>query len=146
MSRLSKKPKILTLAEANATLPQVVQVVERLRQLQRALVGSQREHEELTTKLAGGNGHSRSALQDQVHAGTARQDQLIAELRAALLKLETFGALLKDPEVGLVDFYGERAGEVILLCWRLGEEERIQFWHTLEGGFAGRQPVDSLIQ
>lgn len=74
------------------------------------------------------------------------QEQLITEVRAALLKLDAFGALLKDPEAGLVDFYGQRAGEPILLCWRLGEEERIGFWHTLEGGFAGRQPVDSLIQ
>ena len=123
------QPKILTLVEANARLPQVIQVVERLRQLQQA-------HEELPIKLAGGNGHSQSSL----------KEQLITEVRAALLKLDAFGALLKDPKAGLVDFYGQRAGELILLCWRLGEEERIGFWHTLEGGFAGRQPVDSLIQ
>lgn len=116
-------PRPLTLAEANAALPQVVPVVERIQQLQRG---------ELTNKLAGGNGHSQTALQDQ--------------LDAALLKLDALGALLKDPEAGLVDFYGQRAGELILLCWRLGEEERIRFWHTLEDGFAGRRPVDSLIQ
>ena len=115
------QPKILTLVEANARLPQVIQVVEHLRQLQQAL---------------GGNGHSHSSL----------KEQRITEVRAALLKLDAFGALLKDPEAGLVDFYGQRAGELILLCWRLGEEARIGFWHTLEGGFAGRQPVDSLIQ
>ena len=115
------QPKILTLVEANARLPQVIQVVEHLRQFQQAL---------------GGNGHSHSSL----------KEQRITEVRAALLKLDAFGALLKDPEAGLVDFYGQRAGELILLCWRLGEEERIGFWHTLEGGFAGRQPVDSLIQ
>ena len=130
------QPKILTLVEANARLPQVIQVVEHLRQLQQALVDSQREHEERPIKLAGGNGHSQRSL----------KDQLITEVRAALLKLDALGALLKDPEAGLVDFYGQRAGELILLCWRLGEEERIGFWHTLEGGFAGRQLVDSLIQ
>jgi len=44
-----------------------------------------------------------------------------------------------------LDCYGQRAGELICLCWRLDEEARIQFWHTFEGGFAGRQPVDALI-
>lgn len=140
------EPKILTLVDANAKLPQVSQVVRHLQQLQRAIADSQREREELTTKLTGGNGHSRIALQDQLDAGKARQEQLIAEMRDTLLELDAFGALLKDPGVGLVDFYGQRAGELIFLCWRLGEEERIGFWHTLEGGFAGRQPVDSLIQ
>ena len=54
--------------------------------------------------------------------------------------------MLKDLESGLVDFYGERAGTMICLCWRLGEALRVQYWHTLEGGFAGRQPIDDLIR
>ncbi len=139
-------PKTLTLAEANAALPQVVQVVDRLQQLQRAIADSEEQREELTNKLAGGNGHSRTALQDQLHAGIARDDQLVAEAEATFNQLSACGAMLKDLESGLVDFYGERAGEVILLCWRLGEEKRIQCWHTLEGGFAGRQPVDDFIK
>ena len=139
-------PEILTLAQANAALPQVIQAVERLQQLQRAMADGNAQREALTKKLAGGNGHSRTALQDQLHAGTARQDQLVAEAEATFNQLSTSGAMLKDLESGLVDFYGERAGEVILLCWRLGEEPRIQCWHTLDGGFAGRQPVDDLIK
>ena len=140
------EPTILSLVEANAKLPQVIQVVEHLQQLQQALGVSRRHGKELTTKLAGGNGHVQTSLKDQLSAVIARQDQLIAEMRATLLQLDALGALLKDLEVGLVDFYGQRADELILLCWKLGEEKRIQFWHTLEGGFAGRQPVDSLIQ
>jgi len=138
-------PEILTLAEVNAVLPEVRQLLERLQGLQRAMAEGNAQREELTKKLAGGNGHSRTALQDQLHAGTARQDQHVAEAEATFNALSACGAMLKDLESGLVDFYGERAGEVILLCWRLGEEQRIQYWHTLEGGFAGRQPVDDLI-
>ena len=140
------EPKILSLVEANAKLPQVIQVVEHLQQLQQAIGESRRHCKELTTKLAGGNGHSQTALKDQLSAVIARQDQVIAEMRSALLQLAELGALLKDLEVGLVDFYGQRAGEPILLCWKFGEEERIRFWHTLEGGFVGRQPVDTLIE
>ncbi len=139
------QPKILTLLEANARRPQVIQVLERLQPLQRVLADSERQREQLTAKLAKGNGHSQVSLKDQLHAEIAQHDQLVAEAHAALRELEESGALLKDVDAGLVDFYGQRAGELIFLCWRLGEEERIQFWHTLEGGFAGRQPVDALI-
>ena len=138
-------PKVLSLEEANAVLPQVIHVLERLQGLQRAIADDEEQREALMKKLAGGNGHSRTALQDQLHAGTARQDQHVAEAEATFNALSACGAMLKDLESGLVDFYGERAGDVILLCWRLGEEQRIQCWHTLEGGFAGRQPVDDLI-
>jgi hypothetical protein len=140
------KPNIRTLAEANATLPKVRQLLERLQQLQRGVADGEQQREGLTEKLAGGNGHSRAALQDQLNAGTARQDQLVGEAEAAFDQLSAYGAMLKDLENGLVDFYGERAGELILLCWRLGEDMRVQYWHTLEGGFAGRQPTDDLIR
>jgi len=142
----SPEPKFLTLVEANAKLPQVIRIVQRLQRLQQTIADSQREREQLTDQLTGGNGHSRSTLQEQLDAAQARQDQCVDDVRDALLALDGFGALLKDPAIGLVDFYGQRAGELIFLCWRLGDEERIEFWHTLDGGFAGRQPVDSLIQ
>ena len=139
-------PEILTIAEVNAVLPEVHELLERLQGLQRALADGEAQREALTKKLAGGNGHSQAVLQDQLHAGTARQDQVVAEAEATFNALSACGAMLKDLENGLVDFYGAREGEVILLCWRLGEELRIQCWHTLEGGFAGRQPVDDLIK
>ena len=139
-------PKILSLAQANAALPKVLPLVEQLQQLQRAILDGEQQREELTNKLAGGNGHSKTALQDQLHAGTARQDQLVAKAEKTFNELGACGAMLKDLESGLVDFYGERAGEQILLCWRLGEAMHVQYWHTFEGGFAGRQPVDDLIR
>ena len=139
-------PKILSLAETNAELPKIIQLIEQLQRLQRAILDSEQQREELTNKLAGGNGHSRTALQDQLHAETARQDQLVAQVGTTFDELGACGAMLKDLESGLVDFYGERAGETIFLCWRLGEEMRVQYWHTLEGGFAGRQPVDDRVR
>ena len=125
------EPRSLTLAEANAALPKVRQLVEQLQQLQRTMVEGEQQRQ-----LAGGNGHSKVVL----------QDQLAADAEAAFNQLSACGAMLKDLESGLVDFYGERAGERILLCWQLGEELQIRYWHTLEGGFAGRQPVDALIR
>ena len=66
--------KVLSLAQANAALPQAIQLVERLQQLQRAMLDYEQQREELTNQLTGGNGHSKTALQDQLHAGIARHD------------------------------------------------------------------------
>lgn len=132
-------PEVLTLEEANEALPHIIPILERLQQLQRAIIESEEQQEELKDSPAGGSGQA-------LIVATARQDQLVAEAQETFNQLTSFGAMLKDMDSGLVDFYGERDGQLILLCWRLGEEPRIRFWHTLEGGFAGRQPVDSLIR
>jgi len=51
------------------------------------------------------------------------------------------GIEIKDPRRGLIDFRSLRAGRVVYLCWQLGEE-RIAYWHDLDAGFPGRQPLD----
>jgi hypothetical protein len=55
-------------------------------------------------------------------------------------EIEESGVHLKDVQLGLVDFPAERDGERIYLCWQFGEPE-VAFWHTLDAGFAGRQPL-----
>jgi len=56
-------------------------------------------------------------------------------------RVRHLGGEVKDVETGLVDFPSLRGGEEILLCWRLGEK-KVGFWHSVDGGFAGRRPVD----
>jgi hypothetical protein len=55
--------------------------------------------------------------------------------------LNEMGVIVRDPEAGLIDFPTERDGEIVFLCWRLGEEPRIAWWHPTDTGFAGRQPL-----
>ncbi len=62
-------------------------------------------------------------------------------LRQLAAELDSFGCELKDPDIGLIDFLSMRNGREIYLCWMLGEE-RINFWHYLHTGFAGRQPLE----
>ncbi len=62
-----------------------------------------------------------------------------------LKQLERWGVILRDLEAGICDLMGERAGEPVCLCWKLGEA-RIEFWHRPDDGFAGRQPLDDLIR
>ena len=51
------------------------------------------------------------------------------------------GIQLKDYSRGLIDFPSMRDGHIVLLCWQLGEDEQIEWWHEIEAGFAGRRPL-----
>ena len=65
-------------------------------------------------------------------------------LSDGLEQIRALGGDVKDLDMGLVDFPGRRGDDEILLCWRLGEK-RIEYWHTAEGGFASRRPLDERI-
>lgn len=124
-----------TREEAEALLPQVSVI---LLDIQREHAAT-REHEEELEELemrARGNGHH---LHERIAKLQRALDKHIQVLRSLVTELERFGCELKDPETGLIDFLGLRDGREIYLCWRLGEE-RINFWHELHAGFAGRQP------
>ena len=137
----SEPQKVVTVAEANALLPQIVPLVEQLRGLQRSLVDTNRQLEDVIEKLSAGNGYPIQSLKERLETLTKHQLQLIEAFQSALMQLQDLGALLKDVQKGLVDFYWMRGEELAFLCWCLGED-RIGFWHGLEEGFAGRQPLD----
>jgi len=62
-------------------------------------------------------------------------------LRAALDRIHSTGCIVKDLEVGLLDFPARIDGEEVYLCWKLGED-RIRFYHRQDEGFSGRKPID----
>lgn len=66
---------------------------------------------------------------------------LAREIEALLRELAEVGVEVKDMNAGLVDFRTMRDGEEVYLCWRLGEGDRIGWWHTIEGGFPARRPL-----
>lgn len=53
------------------------------------------------------------------------------------------GAVIKDTDTGLVDFYSKKGDELVMLCWKFGEDS-IRFWHPLQGGFSRRKPISEL--
>jgi hypothetical protein len=70
-----------------------------------------------------------------------QRDKVAEQLARRVEEIQQTGCLVKDLERGLVDFPSWRGGEKIYLCWKLGEA-RIEYWHGLEEGFAGRKPLD----
>ncbi len=71
----------------------------------------------------------------------ADHDQMVAVVKSALERIEATGCLVKDLDVGLLDFPAVIENEEVYLCWRLGED-RIRFYHRQDEGFAGRKPLD----
>jgi hypothetical protein len=75
----------------------------------------------------------------------AELDERIAKELAGVAKsvnaIHELGAVVKDPDTGLVDFPAVVEGAEAFLCWQLGEDE-VEFWHGLDEGFAGRKPLD----
>lgn len=74
-----------------------------------------------------------------------KRRSFVRTLQQAVEKIHDHGCMVKDVENGLVDFYAERGGDLVLLCWRYGEHE-IKYWHTLDGGFANRRHIRELVQ
>ena len=58
-------------------------------------------------------------------------------------RAEETGVIIKDPRLGLVDFYARIDGETVLLCWQYGEPE-VAYYHAVDAGFGARKPLDGL--
>ncbi len=129
-------PRLFTLAEANALLPQVRPLVEKVVECKKEVDKLRKEFEALDASKAHGNGYD--MRREQI---TRRITDLMRQTREALEELYRTGCNLKDLDVGLLDFPAMRDGVVVNLCWKLGEEA-IGFWHPLDSNFNGRRPIE----
>lgn len=122
-----------TIEQANALIPQVRAVLLQLAVEQRRLDAS---HAEMHRQLDA-NGDPASA------AAAGRREAEVAEIREGmrtlLVHLGEIGVELRDMEMGLVDFPGERDGARVWLCWRLADPT-VAFWHGTDEGYASRKP------
>lgn len=126
--------RYFTREEAEALLPEISSVLRKIQEGRERMRTSEEELEILQVQ-AMGNGHH---LFERITRLQSELATSIQGLRAAIEELQGFGCVLKDPDTGLIDFLSLRDGREVYLCWRLGED-RIRFWHDLDGGFAGRQ-------
>jgi hypothetical protein len=118
-----------TVAEANAALASVKPLLQRLRD-SRDLLTDEQAHEALSG-AAPSNGGGEPGTQ----VGEA-----FLEVRRLLLALEEASIVVRDIDRGLIDFPAILDGREVYLCWELGEDE-VGFWHDLESGYRGRQPL-----
>ena len=71
----------------------------------------------------------------------SRRNQAAGRLRERIEAVLETGCLVKDLDIGLVDFPTLLRGTEVYLCWKLGERG-IAFWHGVDEGFRGRKPID----
>jgi hypothetical protein len=122
--------------EANNALEQVRPLAERMVAV-RARLGELEEEQREVVRIVAGNG-SGEGVGD---ARTPEFAKLARELQEIVEELTLIGVQIKDADSGLLDFPGEREGEEVLLCWRVGEPA-VEWYHGLEDGFAGRRRID----
>ena len=133
------KPKYFTAAEANKALPLVRAIVGDIVAQFRTV----NEHKQRLLSLK--NQRRRPGAPPDAYAEETAQSQVDLEAEEAQLiayieELTRLGVELKGPD-GLCDFPSIRDGREVYLCWRLGEPD-VRFWHEINAGFAGRQPLE----
>lgn len=74
----------------------------------------------------------------------AEREKTFQRVKDAMDEIDAIGVQVKDLDIGLLDFPCEVDGQMILLCWKLGEKA-ITHWHGVSEGFAGRKAIDSRI-
>jgi hypothetical protein len=124
--------KIFSIDEANALLPAASRIVLAIQRAHKRL----KSFQTAAKRAAEGAEHGGGGMQDG-----SRYISILSTLSNQTSELDALGVQLKDYERGLIDFPSLREGRVVLLCWHLGEGDQIEWWHDVESGFAGRQPI-----
>ncbi len=121
--------RLFTPEEANASLPEI----------KRLLAGVDRARETLRQMAPDAKRASENPGGGGVPRGFQYSDAL-ATFITLTQEILGLGVEIKDLDQGLIDFPSERDGRIVYLCWRRGEE-RVEWWHEMDAGFAGRQPL-----
>ena len=130
--------KLFTVDQANATLPLVRKIVADV----------VREHAAWREKIVELDLVASAAQADGDRVNAERLEREVQararEIAGFQRELGVLGIELKDPRLGLIDFPSDMNGRRVLLCWRLGEPE-VQYWHEVDAGYSGRQPLAPLL-
>jgi hypothetical protein len=122
--------RYFSVEEANRTVEQVRPLVKKILEIRQIVLSKRPDLIPVLQKIVG-NGGNREA------------SELVNEfqqLEALVRQIQATGALVKDVNIGLLDFPHLREGREVYLCWQYGEE-KISFWHEVDVGFSGRQPL-----
>ena len=133
------EPRLFTLTEAERARKELEPVLVEAMDCRKKLAGLETDLSAVSARITMMGG----VIVPYEKLATLREEhqQLAGTLRSALNRILETGCLIKDLEVGLLDFPALINNEEVYLCWRLGED-RIRFYHRQDEGFAGRKPLD----
>ena len=122
--------RLFTVEEANALLPTLQVLLDDMAVHHDALREKAPQLEPIL-RASIGNGGGKDSSEYGLEA---------YRLYLAVERIRELGVVLKDLDMGLLDFPHEREGRIVFLCWH-PPEERVAYWHDLDAGYAGRQPI-----
>jgi hypothetical protein len=134
--------KVFSVEEANRLIPYLEATLRSLSDLARDIVATQREISVLSV-IEGSGATDGSADVRELRGKETGIARIAERFRALLDDLGSRGCIVRDLDLGLVDFYTMSGGRVVYLCWRRGETH-IGHWHPLDEGFSGRRSLDEL--
>ena len=132
-------PKRFTLAQAQSLIPRVDRLLREAMALKSEFVQAERALQSFSERIMLMGGMTVDYA--QVLEAKGHRESEAARLRNAVQQLQEIGCLVKDLDMGLVDFPTLFRGQEVYLCWKLGEPA-IEFWHGVEEGFRGRKAID----
>jgi hypothetical protein len=125
--------KLFSEEEANELIPRLEIL---MRQLQMQATSLRARIEELSVD-------DPSILHSQMSEIVGRYPELrsfATNMAEAAEQIESFGCILKDIDLGLIDFPYDAGDDIVFLCWQFGES-RVVAWHSVDSGFSERQPL-----
>ena len=132
-------PRFFTLQQAARLLPEVESAIREAIDAKSAYEEAEEEIQNFSRRIMMLGGvrvdHTR------VIEHRDRRESSAQLLKAAIEKIQEIGCLVKDLDIGLIDFPTLLHGEEVYLCWKLGESG-IHFWHGVQEGFQGRKAID----
>ncbi len=123
--------KLFTVQEANLLIPRVRLKLEMIKRLYENVA----RYREPARAAAGASEFGGGMI------GGSKYVRSLYDIGKLTTEIGETGVQIKDYTRGLIDFPSMRDDRVVLLCWQLGEPDEIGWWHEIDAGFAGRQPL-----
>lgn len=135
-------PRTFTFSEAETLLPVLESLLRSAMQAKALIEEVDAELDALRTRVFvnGGTFVNIPAISRRQN----EREKAIQRAKDAVAEIDAAGVQVKDLDIGLLDFPCVVGDEIILLCWKLGEQG-ITHWHNTTEGFAGRKPIDERI-
>lgn len=132
-------PKIFTVEEAKALLPQVSSALVQLQEKKRQIDLKQVEID-LMEIVNVGSAPVAAGHRQKIDERMNDLNRLVSQYTELFEEIESWGPVVKDVDQGLIDFYHVKDQQLVFLCWKQGESQ-IEHWHDLENGFQGRRAL-----
>jgi hypothetical protein len=128
-----------TLAEAQSLIPRVDRLLRQAIEMKGAYDEAEKQIQAFQERVMMMGGVS--VDRERAVEARTRRDGAAAQLRSSIEQVQDVGCLIKDLDIGLIDFPTLYRGNEVYLCWKLGEGG-IEYWHGVEEGFRGRKKID----